>query len=48
MKYNLTLLPFRIFLFFLVILFAVNIAVMAVSADDIDRKDPEEYTLDWG
>ena len=48
MKRNLTSLPFRIFLFFLVTLFAVNIAVMAVSADDIDWKDPEEYTLDWG
>ena len=48
MKRNLTSLPFRIFLFFLVIFFAANITVMAVSAADIDWKDPEEYTLDWG
>lgn len=35
------------FSFFLLILFAVNISVMAVSVADIDWKDPEEYTLDW-
>jgi hypothetical protein len=48
MKSSLTTLSFRILLFFLIIPLAVNIAVMAVSAEDIDWKDPEEFTLDWG